>query len=230
MPVLSPRSYWIVAAFKILVITLVVAGVMMAQAGRHIPKGPEPTPAPVSTPSQVYEPKAPPKPSFVLKVVSDLPFGVYQIFPKPELMPEWAIERLRTSMLLDVRDGGIVNRRDAVKQAKGETEAYVIWLQLQEDSFGAAGNRPGAGEVSIYYEILSPVTGKTKTMGTIGLNRESINGRPPTSSTIVRSCHQGVYGNDFILLQASLVAAERVMASFNIPIPPDCRLRPTTVF
>jgi len=158
---------------------------------------------------------------FSIRVVSDIQPSAHFAFPKPEYMHEWAIDRLRKSSLLTVLDGGFANRRDAINHAKSETEAYVLLLQLQDSpsSPGAAAERPAAGQMWIDLSILIPGSGKAKHTKRITLNEELRQGLPPS---ILRTCRTGIFGNDYLLLEASLKAAEHVMSLFNIPIPPDC--------
>lgn len=189
------------------------------QSGRSIPKRPQAVQVATPEPTPLAKPK--PTPLVSVKVISDIQANAYYAFPKPEFMHEWALERLKRSPLLNVSDGGFANRRDAIKQAEKETEAYVVMLQLEDDPFGRAdiAGRPAAGQVWIFVSVLSPRTGKTKDTKRITLNKELRSGLPPS---IVRTCRTGIFGNDYLLLEASLEAAEYVMSSFGIPIPPDC--------
>ena len=206
-----------------MVLTLLVFTTMTmnAQAGRKVPKVSSPPPVPAPTPEPIIATKPPPKPDFTLKVIADIQQTAFYAFPRPENMQTWVVERLRKSSLLDVRDGGKANRRDAINQAKSEAEAYVVLLQLEDDDFGRPdiAGRVRAGQVWINVSVLSPVTGKMKHSRKIVLNEEL---RSTTLPTVIRPCHAGVYGNDYYLLEASMKAAEYLMLAFNIPVAPAC--------
>lgn len=191
-----------------------------SQSGRRLPKG---SPA-ASTPEPVVEqtveePKPPPKPSFRLKVMSDISQGGAQTFIMPTRLHTWAVERLRKSLLLDVRDGGSTGRGNAIKQAKSETEAYVVLLELNSDPFGSVRSTSGR-EATVVVTVYHPVSGKVKFSRMMSVGQTS--SQFPGSSTAVQACYPGVYRNDLLLLEASIAAANTVMSSFSIPFPPLC--------
>lgn len=215
---MPPKVKVVSAVFAI----IALAGVSsLAQSGRSIPKRPQTVAVPTPEPTPLVRPK--PKPDFNVKVVIEITHSVSFIFPMPERMQTWFMERLEQTPLLDVRGAIDANRRDAINLAEKETDTHVIWLQLENDPFGAPNpvSQPASGQVWINLSIFSPVTGKTKFSRKIVLNQNTSGG--VGTSKVIRSCHGGVYGNDYLLLEASLVAAESVMMAFNIPIPPDCK-------
>lgn len=207
------------AEFATLAIIVVAALGVAGQSGRNIPK--QTQPVVVSTPEPTSTARPRPTPLISVKVVADIQPNAYFAFPKPENMHRWALDRLRNTPLLTVVDGGFARRHDAIKQAEKETEAYVVLLQLEDDPFGRPdiAGRPAAGQVWIYLSVLSPQTGKAKHTKRITLNKQLRRGMHPS---ILHSCHTGIFGNDYLLLEASLEAAEYVMSSFGIPIPSDC--------
>lgn len=212
------------AAFAGILFCLYVTGFAFGQSGRKISQpavSSPPAPTQVSTP----KPKGPVKPEFILKVIADIPQTLYQDFPKPEWMQPWTIERLKDSALLETHSGGVANRRDAIQSAKSETEAYVVLLQLDDDTFSknVGTKRPAAGEVWITVTVFAPQTGKMKYSRRIVLNQDMKSNSP---IRIAKSCHPGIFGNDLLLLQASIEAAEFVMNSFGVPVPPDCLNNP----
>src|SRR5882724_5727290 len=143
-----------------LAVLILIANVAVAQAGRHVPK-PSPAPStPLPTPGPSVTPKAAVKPEFTLKVMSDITMNTFMDFLAPERMPTWVVDRLRKASLLDVSTGAPVNRAEAVKLARAETQAFVVWLQLAEDQLaGNPGNRAGSREVWINYYVFAPVSG-----------------------------------------------------------------------
>ena len=58
------------------------------------------------------------------------------------------------------------NRGDAIKSAKAQKEAYVVWLQLRTD--GVNNNAPGSNlsDISIDFTIFEATTAKVKGQGT----------------------------------------------------------------
>ena len=198
-------------------ILLATAAGVMGQSGRSVPKPAPTAPAPATTPTPAAKPR--PTPMYSVKVISDIQQDAYFAFPKPEYMHTWALERLRKTPLLNVLDGGFDNRRDAIKKAREETETYVVLLQLELPAGGVAASAPAAGLVRISLSVLSPGTGKIKYSKWVALNKQMRSGIPPS---ILKTCHTGIFGNDYLLLEASIEAAEYVMSSFSIPIPPDC--------
>lgn len=200
---------------------ILLAAAVCAQSGRRAPQTPTAQPAPEPVPADAPKIRAPVKPLFFLRVISDIPMELYRAFPKPEWMRSWTVERLRDSLLLDTTDGGLGNRTEAIRTAKNETDVYVVLLQLQMDSFSRLPPNVSvkSGEVWIDVTVYFPKTGKVKYSRRVRLNEDR---RVTGPIGIGTTCHRGVYGNDFILLQASLETAEAVMYSFNLPIPRDC--------
>lgn len=224
MAVSFSRDRFTFAAIGLLMIVLVATGTIMGQSGKNVIRRPQPASTPDPEPVEPIKPAQPkekPKPSFIIDVVADTSLGVYSMYARPESMQAWTVHRLRTSILLDIHDSGKGSRGDAIKIAKGGSDIYVLWMQIRESSYSGSPSMSGSlQDVSVYFELFSPTTGKTKTAGTIPLN--ALNRTAAPVSTIGRSCHQGVYGNEYYVLQASLEAAERVMSTLNIPIPADC--------
>ena len=201
---------------------MIGANVSMGQAGRKLPQSkPAPTksdPAPSPTP----EAAKPTKPQFTLKVVRDIPQTLYLAFPFPERVETWTVDRLKKSPLLEVSAGDQANHAQAVNLAKAETEAYIVWLQLEEDPMAKpdqAGRHQPAGQVRINFSILEPVTGKTKYSSTIFLAQTT---RGVGLGRIESACYPGVRKDDYLLLQASFEAAARIMDYLKVPVPPAC--------
>lgn len=202
-----------------LTIILFAADPLTAQSGRKLPKGSPTVPTPTPVPEPVITVKPKPKPDFILKVYSDIELGSTFGLPMPERMHRWAVERLKKTSLLDVRDAGKVNRRDAIKQAKLETEAYVVLLELEADPFvpyGTTAVRAMQMHVTVYH----PVSAKVKFKRTLALGQNST--RLPGSKNVLQACNPSIYGNELLLLEASFEAADSIMNTFNVPLPPLC--------
>ena len=216
MPIKSFHAVKILAALAIVVFG---AGMLTAQSGRRLPKGSPPIVTPTPTPESVEQSKPSPKPDFILKVFSDIELGSTFGFPMPERMHRWAVERLKKTPLLDVRDAGMVNRRDAINQAKAETEAFVVLLELEADPFVQYGTN-AVRAMQMHLTVYHPATAKVKFKRTLALGQNST--RLPGSKTVLQSCNLGIYDNELLLLEASVEAADSVMSTFNVPLPPLC--------
>ncbi len=203
----------------VLMVVFAVHGSVAGQSGRRLPKGSPPVATSAPEPEPVIVSKPPPEPQFTFKVMSDISQGGAQTFMMPTRMHTWVVDRFRRSVLLAVRDGGSTGRSSAIKQAKAETEAFVVLLELNSDPFGQMRST-SAAESSVVVTVYHPVSGKVKfsRMMTVG----QTSSRRPGSSTVLQSCFPGVYRNDLLLLETSIAAADMVLNSFNIPLPPVC--------
>jgi len=192
---------------------------LLAQAGRRVQK-PVATPTPSSEPTPSPKPIA--KPKLTLKVVSDPAITTYLIFPFPEHMQAWVIDRLKKSPLLAVTEGARANRSEAVRLAKEEKETFIVWVELEDSQLGKAenaGQRASSAEVWINYSVISPGTGKTKTFGRVVLSQAAPRAG---SANVLRGCYPTARGDEYLLLQGSLEVATRIFESFDIPVPPLC--------
>jgi hypothetical protein len=206
-------------AFAAAALIMSSSNAALGQAGRKLPQT-KPAP-PKSEPTPTPEPPKPGKPQFTLKVIRDIPQTLYMAFPFHERMETWTVDRLKKSSLLEVTAGDQTNPAEAVRMARAETEAYVIWLQMEEDPMAKpdpAGRHQPAGQVRINFSILEPVTGKTKYSSVIFL-AQSIRGVGVLNTSV---CYPGVRGDDYLLLQASQEAAARIMDYLKVPVPPAC--------
>jgi len=104
-----------------------------------------------------------------------------------------------------------VNRGEAVKRAKAEKEAYVVWLNLRADSMNA---NSGASYQDLYleYVVFTPQTGKVATSGrTYQRSIGRVIGVPQTSSAAV----------EYALKEAGRAAAERILDAMRSRISED---------
>jgi hypothetical protein len=196
-----------------------------AQSGRRTPPpaSSTPTPTPEPTPQPVAQSK-PMKARYFFRVMSDIPQTMHSQFAFPERMPMWFIERLKTSRLLEVESGGSASRKEAIKIAKDTSETFIIWLELAENFFANSnGNASKAkqGEIWINFSVFAPGTAKIVHTGTARLQPEG-NTVGILGKSKQRMCYPEVYGDDYLLLGASLEAAERIMGNFDLPISPIC--------
>lgn len=216
-------------AMIILTGIIIISSAVKAQSGRRVP------PTPVSTPIPIPEPTPAPKPTeerkvkpiYSFKVVRYISQGLYMEFTRPENMSFWVAERLRKSAALEVFSGGEANRKEAIEMAKLSEETYIVWLQLEDNQFaqpgrsGTGNSKAQRGEIWITYYVFAPKTGKAAASGTTYLRdqRQTIG---VLGRTKRQMCYPNVFGDEYLLLGASIEAAERIMSSFNVSIPPLC--------
>lgn len=206
----------LVAGFAVAV-GLSCASTDAAQSGRKVRKS---TPAPVST----AEPTPTPTPiAATIKPKARITFLVgldrYDSFAN---IPSYAYEgvlRNLTDRLADapsVRVGASqsdMGRSDAIQKAKAETEAYVVWIQLRDDSMSRDTRSSGnLNNIIIEYTVFAPTTAKQTASGRTYSEMQRNRGilSPRTSS---------IYGDRY-LNQAAQEAADRILASFKIHTPP----------
>lgn len=206
----------LVAGFAIAVV-LSCASTDVAQSGRKVRKSapdpvstPEPTPAPTPTVSAVNS-----KPRHTFLIGLDR----YDSFVN---IPSYAYEgvlRHLTDRLGDapsVRVGGAqgdMGRSDAIQKAKAETEAYVVWIQLRDDSLNRDTRSNGnLDNIVIEYSVFAPTTGKRTAYGRTYTQSQRNRGilNPRTSS---------IYGDRYLNLAAQ-EAADKILAHFYIHAPP----------
>jgi hypothetical protein len=197
------------------------AGIAQAQSGRRPVPKPKTTveeTAPPPEPKPAPQPKPTIKPDYSLIVVSYVSLDSYRRFAFPDRMHRWVADRLKSSPLLEVQIGSAKNRREARDLAKNSSDAYVVYLELNADPFGAASaDNISNSDVWIDFTVMSPGTGKIKQSGRAYSNRNYA-GRGGILNER-RLCYPDVGGRDYYLLEASWEAAERIMSGFKLPIP-----------
>src|ERR1044071_5757075 len=143
-------------------VLLVCAVTVQAQSGRRQVKPPPAAPVPTPTPEATPVPKKEVKNELVFSLGADrdssyasLPFTYY------DAVLQGCASRLRagSSADVDVSDHD-VNRGEAIKKAKAETKAYVVWLNLTVDTMGSSYN-----DLVLEYIVYAPQTAKIVTNG-----------------------------------------------------------------
>ena len=101
-----------------------------------------------------------------------------------------------------------MSRGTAIRQAKTEKEAYVIWIQLRQNQFGSTSTiYADSSSLYIDYAVFEPITAKQVTAGSTFPEAYRTKGvRIPNTST----------GGDYYLNQAARGAAERIMDHFHV--------------
>lgn len=139
----------------------------LAQSGRRAPKSslPAPTPTPQATPAEkkpVAETEA--ALSFVVGIDRVANFSTIPMYFYDSVLRACA-ERLEDSSSVKVNvENREMNRPEAVKRAKAETESHIVWLQLRYQS-GSGQSEEDLREVYIDYWVFAPTTAKMVTNG-----------------------------------------------------------------
>lgn len=213
----APFSLILVPSQVILLLTLMAffAVSVSAQSGRKAPKSksaPPPEPESVPAPMKpVEKEKEKARLTFIVGIDRDLSFVSIPVYFSEGALRACAA-RLDEGPSVDVdvapRD---VNRGEAVKRAKAEKEAYVVWLNLRSDSMNA---NSGASYQDLYleYVVFTPQTGKVATSGrTYQRSIGRVIGVPQTSSAAV----------EYALKEAGRAAAERILDAMRSRISED---------
>jgi hypothetical protein len=197
--------------------SLLYIGTAYAQSGRSHRKA-EPIPVPKlesdKTNAQIEKPKDE-EARFSLVVVSNplsaldnIPIGYQQtIFNS-------FMKRLGTSSSLKVIGEEDMNRSEAIKRAKTETERFVVWLSIGLDAQGVIG-QDSLSSLTVEYIVFTPTTGKTKSQGRVYPQLRKPRG------IIGLPLPEGRIPDEIALRRSGEEAAERVIKSFNLPIPPN---------
>jgi hypothetical protein len=182
---------------------------IVAQSGRHVrkpaPAAPEPTP------------EATPTPTPVAKQSTTITFLVgIEKFSDSSRISLYTYSGVLSSCADRLDDAGSVkagtssrdmSRADAVRQAKAESGAYIVWLQLRSANFGRPSVYDDPSNVYVQYTVLAPTTAKQVTSGnTFPEAYKNSRVRLPTPNT----------EGDYYLNQAARGAAERILDHFHL--------------
>jgi hypothetical protein len=206
----------IAAVLLWLLIFLIAAPLSEAQSGRRPPKQPtSPDPLP---PKNEEPPIKPPSeqnsaPKIPVKVVWQLShIGSSSIYSRT--VQEACLERLSKSGSVTpgaARDE--MNRKQAIDLAKGSSDTYVVWFELELDpqyqDRGGIGNVPPQ-YLTVRFELYTPGTGKTKTGGNVYQRPQGPGGLPVPGTA-------GTAG--YSLAYAGREMADRVLDALGVGRP-----------
>ncbi|HEV7472800.1 MAG TPA: hypothetical protein VGN90_02055 [Pyrinomonadaceae bacterium] len=193
---------------------LISASIAIAQSGRRgTPTAPAPVPTPAPEPTPLPSKPVDTKPAFRFIVVVDKTGD----FSRLSLNDFSAVIRSCADRLNDSRSvkadasSKDMSRSEAVRQAKEETEAYMVSIQLRPNTF--TERMPVNGDpynVYVQYSVLAPTTGKQVTSGNVypdAYRNQRV--RVPTSPM----------NGDYYLNMAARGAAERILDHFHLTTP-----------
>lgn len=187
--------------------------VIVAQSGRQVKKStplpPVPTPEPEATPK--LKPENPqPTITFIVGLDRYADFSRVSLTAYSGVLRNCA-DRLNDSSSVRAQlASDDLSRADAVRKAKAEKEAHVVWMQLRADNLrGQTGVDDDPYNVYIQYAVFAPTTGKQITSGNVypdAYRNKRI--RVPSSTT----------NEDYYLNQAARGAAEKILDHFKLPV------------
>lgn len=182
------------------------------------------TPPAAPVPSPTPEPTPTPKPD---QQQSEIGFFVVadhgaSFMPWPGAYYDAVIagcaDKLRSgsSARVDATDSSM-NRADAIKRAKSETNTYVVWLKLTDDRMGSSTVNVNADELILEYVVFAPGTAKVVTQGR---SYQNANRKGPVvvGPTTRRTTGSGIYREELLRI-AGEDAAERILKALHLNVP-----------
>jgi hypothetical protein len=191
------------------------AGPVAAQSGRRAPRSSSaPAPTPQATPAE-KKPAAETRAalSFIVGIDRGANFTTIPMYLYDSVLRACA-ERLDDSPSVKVNVANReMNRGEAVKRAKAETESHIVWMQLRFDNASSVGNED-LSEVYIEYWVFAPTTAKMITYG------RSYQHMYRGGGVIVmprRGGRASLPYTEQLLKQAAREAAERILSAMDLP-------------
>lgn len=192
---------------------LFCVSLVAAQSGRRVPNSKPAAPVPTPEPTPTPKPPEEKKPSFTMIVGIDRGFG-YESFSLNlySTALHAVADRLDHSAAVKVeaaqRD---MNRGDAIKKAKSEKTAHVVWLQLKTDRLGADASSQ-TNELILEYVVFAPQTAKIVTSGRTyqGQTSRGVIISPPTRTS-------SIFYAEYLVKLAGEAAAERILDALHLP-------------
>lgn len=188
-------------------------GPVVGQSGRRGPKTsvPAPTPPPPDVPEE-KKPAAETKAAltFIVGIDRGSSFTYIPTYFYDTVLRTCA-ERLDNAPSVSVTAANReLNRAEAIKRAKAETESYIVWMQLRGTGVGSQSG-DDLREVYIEYLVYAPTTAKTVTNGRTYQQMARAGGviaMPPGRGSVVYS--------EQLLKQAARDAADRILHAMNV--------------
>lgn len=224
VPISKWATGYTISGVVLVGVILLSAAIGNAQSGRRAPKRTVTVPS-VSGPKTVEKKSVPEKDvriPLLVAIEDHNPFSGIPYYLAGTIRDTCA-DRLRTSpdLKVGIAERGM-NRTEAIKLAKAGKETYVVWLQIESDSYdsGQSGNATPE-TLYIRYTIYTPVTAKIKASGRTykqiyQTGKGGVLGRIPSS-------RGGSIYSEYALKQAAQEAAEQILHAFSLS-EPDGRL------
>jgi hypothetical protein len=195
---------------------LVLSSGVLAQSGRKLPDfgdkksapppaAPEPTPEPTSRPDKT--------PIVVTSYLADITSGGSSILTR--VVSDGLIERLNQSSQFSVTREQEMNRKEASDRAKGMSDGYVVWFQLETDLNRTGGMGPQYdSQLYVSFIIYKPGTGKILTQGHVYQRPVGTAGGGPLPAPT------GGTQIEYRMQRAGRETAERVLQALGKPVVP----------
>ncbi|MCM3903492.1 MAG: hypothetical protein ND866_17450 [Pyrinomonadaceae bacterium] len=195
------------------VVVAVSAGTVFGQSGRRAPRSTSPTPTPRAEPVE-KQPIVETKGALSLIVGIDRGSSFANI---PQYFYDSVLracgERLddSPSVKADIANREM-NRGEAVKRAKAETESHIVWLHLRLDN-ASVQSEDDLREVYIEYIVFAPTTAKIVTSGQTYQQMGRVGGviampRPGGQASLPYT--------EQLLKRAARDAADRILSAMNV--------------
>jgi hypothetical protein len=211
--VCCPSHFFVIGSALCLLFVLLTS-TALGQSGRHLSKSPPvsvPTPEP-KQPAKKPTADAQPKLDLIVGIGRGDAFSGISLYYSDSVLKSCA-DRLHDAHTVRVETvSNEMTRADAIKRARAEKEAYVVWLQLRVDSY--SGNSSSNLDAAyVEYTVFEPTSAKVKTQGNCyqGGNR-NLGGIIPRTNTAMIERR---------LRDAAQEAAERILKALNVALPSD---------
>jgi len=184
-----------------------------AQSGRRQVKPPPVAPVPTPTPEATPTPKKEAKKDELLFFVGADQNSSYQSLPLGyyDAVLQGCASRLRagSSAAVEVSERD-VNRGEAIKKAKAETKAYVVWLNLTFDAMARSYD-----DLVLEFIVYAPETAKVLTNG-----RSYLRGQRAGPITVDPNARRtsGLYRQE-LLKRAGEDAGDRIVRALHLAVP-----------
>jgi hypothetical protein len=199
--------------YAILLLLAFCAVAVQAQSGRRQVKPPPAAPIPTPTPEPTPQPKAQEPESDLGFIIGSDRFG-FDNYPISyyEAAMQGCADRLRSgsSAAVSVAQGNM-NRSEAIKKAKGETETYIVYLRLVLDQTYARS----LDDLEIEFVAFAPKTAKVVVNGRSYLNA---NRKGPIIVPNTRGQTGALYREELIR-RAGEDAGSRILKALHLDTP-----------
>jgi hypothetical protein len=210
---LTIRKQWGVALVLLLLGLTLEARETEAQSGRRATAAPSPatsTPPVVSSENPESDKPLGALPSKVRLLVAKEPTS--KRFATEDQIFASFVKQLNRYENIDATSIGDLKEARAVERAKAETEAFVILMKFDIDSFQHGTIITNSQDMDIEYFVLAPVTGKKQTKGkvyyqTIGGGRMRRDGWPNGTPIRITPEGTGIEAADGLYFWLKLAAA-----------------------
>ena len=186
---------------------------VVAQSGRRVRKSETvvPVPTPEATPAPTPAPRPEPTFTFIVGIEKFADFSRISLYTYSGVLRSCADRLADSSLVKAETTSRDISRAEAVRQAKSEKGAYVVWLQLRANNFsGRTTVYDDPDNIYVQYTVFAPTTAKQVTSGnTYPRAYRNARVRLPTSNT----------EGDYYMNQAARGAAERILDHFHLRLP-----------